>query len=383
MNKSVLLVLAVFVIQSVSAAHFIVGQARDSYDGILADGKEVVLWNPARGVDDNLTDIIGPSGNSGTSNVYMIDCELLKKKCKVGDEIRVRLLYDGQEVNLTVTKAGYDIAPNITLNSKPNITFIVVDDSIASPSGQIDLIAAFTRIVTCEAVVEEYDGNPLQNILSEFYLSSQGDSDDNNYHYTNSTCFVNASYGNENQSKIDCDFEVWYYANPGMWTCFLNIEDNLSFSGNSTNTTTVNTLLSVGVQDIIDFSHVDTKKVSDEIEVNVTNYGNIRTNLSLAGYANAQGDGLAMNCTFGSISIEHQKYNLTSSNPGALDLGDADSIYVNMSSQTAIKKFDLDYKTQEEVDAANSTYWRIYVPLEVAGNCQGNIVFGASQDSGD
>jgi len=34
-------------------------------------------------------------------------------------------------------------------------------------------------------------------------------------------------------------------------------------------------------------------------------------------------------------------------------------------------------------DAINSTYWRIYVPLGVAGTCQGNIVFGATVAPGN
>jgi len=384
MNKLILLVFAFFIIESVSAAHFIVGEVRDSYDGVLADGKEVVLWDPTRGgIDDNLTDVIGPTGNSGTSNIYMIDCELLNKKCKVGDEIMVRSVYDGQEVNLTVTRAGYDIAPNMTLNSRPNITSIEVEDSITSPLGQIDLTPASTRDVTCEVIVEDYDGNSLQNPGSEFYSSSQGDLDDNNNHYTNNSCLINESYGNENETQFICGFEVWYYANPGAWACFFNVEDNLSFSGNATNTTNVNTLLSVGVQNVIDFSYVDLEKVSGEVEVNVTNYGNVATNLSLTGYAVSQGDGLAMNCTLiGNVSIENQKYNLTSPNPGTLDLGEADLVYVNMSGQTATKQFDLDYQTEDGAEAINSTYWRVYVPLGVSGDCEGKIIFGAFQGAG-
>ena len=32
-------------------------------------------------------------------------------------------------------------------------------------------------------------------------------------------------------------------------------------------------------------------------------------------------------------------------------------------------------------EAQNRTYWRIYVPLGVAGTCQGNIVFGGRKST--
>jgi hypothetical protein len=382
MRKIFLLVFVVCMVEAVSAAHFIVGEVKDSYDGgEVANGKEVVLWNPANGIDDNLTDTVGPTGNSNTDNVYMIDCELLNSGCKVGDEIRVRLVYDGQEVNLSVSGAGFDIAPNITVNSKPNVTSIFVDDGITIPAQQVDLIAASTRKVTCEIIVEDYDGDNLKNFSSEFYSSSQGAGDDNNDHYTNNSCFANSSYGHENETQFICDFEVWYYANPGNWNCFFNVEDNHSAAANDTNITTMNTLLSVGVQNTINYTASSVGEVSDEAVVNVTNYGNVMVNMSLTSYGNAEGDGLAMDCTISDISFEHQKYNLTDSNPGNLDLGQAEQVYVNMSDKTIIKEFNLDYRTGNE-DSLNSTYWRIYVPLAINGDCNGYIIFGASQDSG-
>ncbi len=386
MKKIVLLLFLVCMIQLASAAHFIVGNVRNSLDGENANGKEVVLWNPSNGINDNLTDILGPTGNSGANNIYMIDCELLSTPCEVEDEIRIDVVdYPAYDVNLSVTGAGFDVAPNITLNSRPNITSILVDDDISPPYNQVDLIAASTRNVVCEIVVEEYDKDALQNPVAEFYHTSSyiGDSDDNNSHYTNASCFANDGYGTEYETEFLCGFEVLYYAKPGAWNCFFRVEDNLSVSGNGSDSTLINTLLSVGVQDIINYSTVDAEKVSDEIEVNITNYGNVMVNLSLAGYGENLGDNLAMKCGIGNISLEHEKYNLTESNPGGLSLSQADSVYSNVSSQTAIKTFNLDYRTSEDTnEAVNSTYWRVYTPKGVAGGCNGNIVFGAFQGAG-
>ncbi len=383
--KYLLFLLFVCLIPLASAAHFIVGTVNDAMDGEIANGKEVVLWNPANGINDNLTDIIGPTGNSNADNIYLIDCEMLSTPCQVGDEVRVQVLdekYISYWVNLSVTGAGYDIAGNITLNSKPNITSLLIDDFIGS-SGEIDLQAASIREVVCEAVVEELDGQDLQNIMAEFYHSSLdiGAGDDNNDHYTNDTCGVDYDYGNENESLIYCNLSIWYYANPGIWNCFFQVEDNLSSAANESNSSLVNTLLSVGVPDLLDYSNVNTSQVSDEIQFNITNYGNVMVNLSLTGYGTVEEDGLAMDCDFGNVSIENEKYNLSESNAGSLNLGQADLLHTNISSITVIEEFNLDYRSNEGAnDASNLTYWRIYVPVGTGGDCQGNIIFGASQD---
>ncbi|MBD3253355.1 hypothetical protein GF386_06485 [Candidatus Pacearchaeota archaeon] len=382
-----ILVIILLVIPLVSAAHYIVGIVNDALDGTLAEDHEVVLWNPNNGINDNVTDTIGVNGNSKTNNIYMIDCELLNESCVIGDNLSIRVINNGDGyitgvVNATVTSAGYDIAPNLTLNSPPNLTSVSVDDSIVVPENEIDLIAASNRTVTCEAIVEEFDGDNLQNINSEFFHSSSfyGDSDDNNTHYTNDSCYLNSSYGDANENQIICQFYVWYYASSGQWNCTIRVEDNLSTSGIGSDTTNVNSLLSIGVGSTIDFGSLDSGEVSEENVTNVTNFGNIMVNLSLKGYGVSEGDGYAMSCDSGSnISVYYEKYNLTSSNPGVLTFSDFEVNYTNLTSNAAVKKFNLDYRKNEGYnEATKETYWRIYVPAGVGGTCNGSVVFGAS-----
>ncbi len=113
----------------VSAAHYIVGIVNDARDGAIANERSIVLWNPAVGINDNQTDIIGQNGNSGIDNVYMIDCELLGNSCSIGDILKVRVLDNGDgrvtyDANIIVTGAGYDLAPELTLNSFPNSSIV-------------------------------------------------------------------------------------------------------------------------------------------------------------------------------------------------------------------------------------------------------------------
>ncbi len=90
-----------------------------------------------------------------------------------------------------------------------------------------------------------------------------------------------------------------------------------------------------------------------------------------------------MNCSLGqlkNISIAYEKYNITETNPGSLSFSSFEQFYANLTSQPVVKKLDLKQREDDNVDdAINATYWRIYVPIGVAGSCSGNIVFGATK----
>jgi hypothetical protein len=395
MKNSILIAVfgVILFLPTVTAAHYIVGIVNDARDGTMANDHTILLWSEDAGINDNLTDIIGPNGSSGSNNTYMIDCELLNNSCRPGKYVRVMVINNGDNyittnVSVKVTGSGYNEAPNLTLNSPPNITNAIVDDALSIPANEIDLVAASNRDVTCEAIAEDLDGDSFQNATAQFYNSSSfyGDGDDNNNHYSNNSCFINSSYGTANQSQIICNFQVRYYADPGQWECTVIVEDNLSISGNSSDTTTMNTLLSVGLIDIADFGVVNMGQVSSELTLNVTNYGNVKVNLSLEGYAVNVGDGLAMNCTSGivqNITVEHAKYNLTGSTSGSLTLGQTSNYYLNLTTNPVTKIFNLGSRQNDTFNEAyNNTYWRMYVPTGVEGNCSGNIVFGARQETG-
>ncbi len=378
--------IAAFALPFFSAAHYIVGLANNAIDGRSSNDLDVVLWNPVNGISDNLTDTIGVNGNSGTPNFYLIDCEGLNTPCDIGDTINVKVSSSpfSEAVSVVVTGAGYDVEPNITLNSLPYFTSLIVDDSFTPPTfaaNEIDLLANSTQQVFCEAVVNEFDGSSLQNISGEFFKTGDsffGDSDDNNLHYTNNSCFLNESYGNETESQVVCSFWVLYNAHAGEWNCTITAEDNLSVEGGGYDTTNVNELLSIGVQDSADFGFLDLQTVSPEVIINITNFGNVAINLSLSGYGGVEEDNYSMVCSNGNISIGYKKYNLSSSTPGNLSFGEFEDTYLNLTSFPTTRAFNLNYRQNESFnEAINSTYWRIYVPSGVSGTCSGNIVFQA------
>ncbi len=378
----------------VSGAHFIVGLVEDALSGESADGKTVLVWNPAVGQSDNVTDIVGVTGNSGASNTYLIDCELLSTPCVVGDEIRAIVIDQGDSYlsnysNLTVTGAGFDVMGNLTLNSIPEVLNLSVDDAQDNPVQEIDLTPASTRLVQCVGVARDFDGeSTISTVRAEFFnvaSSSFGSADDNNVHYSNESCTVNAGYGNAQEVAYECSATVLYYANEGAWNCTVEVFDTFNVSGSATNQTTINVLLALSVPSVLDFGLVNTSEVTPEQQFNVTNAGNTLVNLSLSGYARTINDGHFMNCSFGetNISIEHAKYNLTSANTGALTLGQVELLYTNLTSTVTIADFALSHRQNDtdDVGATNQTYWRTYVPPTADGSCSGNLVLGAVQAS--
>lgn len=286
------------------------------------------------------------------------------------------------------------VITNLTVgNTFPEIINVSINDDDAS----VALTANDTTLVTCIAILRDYNGDADINATNAtFYDSSvsfYNDTDDNNYHYTNSSCEITADTGGYNgyaddpyHSLANCTFQVEYYANPENWVCNVTVNDSVSWTGTNYDEITISPLLALGVPDVIDYGTVNATYVSDENITNVTNYGNVQINLSLEGYARTPGDGLAMNCTLGNIGTidaEYEKYNLTASNPGPLSHSAFDAVYRNVTSAPVINTFELAARTNDTLnEAIKESYWRIYVPIGVAGTCNGTIVFGATQAVG-
>jgi hypothetical protein len=247
------------------------------------------------------------------------------------------------------------------------------------------LTANATTNFTIYMIIRDYNlDDDIKNVSVVFYDFSNTTynslSDNNNRYYQN--CTIDRDYGDEYEANATCIIPVWYYAHNASWNVSAIAYDNQSIWSDFNSTIiNVNSLLALGLPDNINFGRVNATEVSDEKMANVTNFGNVPINLSLSGYAVTPGDNLAMNCSSGSlknISIYYEKYNLTTSNIGGLTLSQFEEAYFNLTSDPANKTFNLNFRTNEVTnDAFNSTYWRIYVPRGVAGNCSGNIVFGA------
>lgn len=385
-NKTLFLLILLLTFPLTSAAHWIVGYVEDALDSTSPNGRTIKLYNSTN-LEEIFT-IVGPSGPSGVSNIYMIDCEMLPTPCIVGNILNITLVDDGTgheataEVQVTVTGAGYDMAPNISMNSPLILSDIEVDDIYPSPEDEIDLTPNATTQIFCTAITTGYEpSTSLTNATATFYASTSNptDPDDNNDHYTNSSCEINTSYGTIMEAQINCSLQIQYYANSDNWQCQINVTDNKSYSTTGANQTFVNTLLAIGTNSTLDFGEVNASELTSEKIIEITNYGNVKINISLSGYGETQGDEDSMICTNNNISVEHTKYNMTESNPGSITLAQAEALYTNLTSSPITEKFNMNSRQNDIVnEAKNNTYWRVYVPQEVAFSCQGHIVLGAS-----
>jgi len=382
-----LILLTYLLLPKVSGAHWVAGYVEDALDGTSPNGRTVRLWNPSNGQE--IFGTVGPSGLSGTSNVYLMDCEMLTTSCEVGDKLNLTIVNDGSGyvsrniVNITVT-SGVDIADNLTINSPPSFVNLTFEDSFSTPLNEIDLTPATNTTTTCSGLIIDLDGeSDIFNHSSKVYASTSSweNPDDNNLHYTNNSCIINYSYGNSSTALITCGFYLEYYADSDTWTCQINITDNFTASTIFSDNSFINPLLSIGVAEFISWTDTGAPNMSSEVSTEVINYGNVKINLSLLGYGQTEGDGLAMVCPAENISIENLKYNLTSSNTSQMNLAQSENYYTNMTTVQTNAEFKLSHRQSDITnDAKNDTYWRMYVPTGTGSPCQGYIKMGATQN---
>ncbi len=297
----------------------------------------------------------------------------------------ILLLFPGT-VFAGVGENNVTVITNLTVgNVFPELSNVSIENNAST----IALTPNASKTIYCWGLATDYNGwDDVQYASAEFFdntSSSYGGANDNNEHYTNSSCDITQE--GTYTDWINCSFDVWYYANPGIWTCTIFVNDTKGKPGYGNDITNISSLLALGLPDVIYYGEVNATEVSDENVTNVTNYGNVKVNLSLSGYGFIENDGNAMNCTLGSIkniSIGHEKYNLTAPTLGVLNLTQFNANYTNLTSNPIVKQFDLDFRQNDTFnEAINTTYWRIYVPLGVAGTCQGNIIFGATVAPGN
>jgi hypothetical protein len=239
----------------------------------------------------------------------------------------------------------------------------------------VTLNAGMTRLVTCNATVRDWDGhnNVILVNASIWHVSTSNYSEDdnNNTHYTNASCTKGTTTGLYDAEYI-CQFEVYYYANNGTWDCNVTANDFYNKTGSLTNSTTFYPLYALNVTDGIDYGNMQVDDTSiTSVDANVTNLGNMAINISLEGYGTTRGDNLAMACDiFGNITVDNERY--------SLDSGTTWDLMTNLTSAPQlITNLTMPKQTATDTQIVNSTYWRLYIPPNPAGNCTGYVIFSA------
>ncbi|MBN2421976.1 hypothetical protein JXB41_02005 [Candidatus Woesearchaeota archaeon] len=263
-------------------------------------------------------------------------------------------------------------AINQTLNTTVNISNTMPEITVLVCPSDLDLEAYGNKTITCNVTVYDYNNNTLGvNATFYYYLNDADDPDNKNIHYTNVTC------GNvtvqDYEMNFTCGFEVAYFANNGTWYVNATAFDIFGSSmSNISNAVTINPLIAIYIPSdtVLDFGELSTGDISADKLANITNAGNMPINLSVSGWAVTKGDGLAMNCTYGSINRTYQRYEITAGQSwSAMNLLPISDIMIT--------DFHIAKTTNQTYPETNSTFWKIWIPPYAGGICNGKLLFTA------
>lgn len=275
---------------------------------------------------------------------------------------------------------------NIT-NTEPQVADIVI-----SPYPTITLNPGNITTVACNATVWDWNGYNDVLVKNATLFYSQGgyntfSGDMNGSHYTNLSCGACTQYdASPTNASCICSFAVLYYATNGTWTCnvsvsdkggFLPTETPQNFTSATARTVNISALIALDAPGAINYGNLTVTQTSTAKLINITNLGNRLINISILAYGGdnmTTGDNLSMRCPQGNISVDRERFSFDS-NP---TFGSMNIINTSFKVDTNITVARITNETINHVNASNSTYWKLQIPLSVGGYCNGTIVFAAS-----
>lgn len=257
----------------------------------------------------------------------------------------------------------------VTISNVPPSVSIVTLFNQDGEDAAVTLTAGSTVDVFCNATLTDYDGYAdITSVTATLYhsTSSSGASDDENVHFTNSSCVLGT-----NTSLIDvpatCYFTLNYMATNGTWTCEITADDG-TITGSDTDTNTVDSLAALDVlEPTINFGSMDLGENSSSAQnMTVQNLGNVLIDSRFSG------DNYS--CTYGIIPVGNTRYDLIT---GGYDDMSTD-LTEDATTQTG---FDLGVRGVATADGADSTegeYWTIMLPsTDIAGTCTNTLTVTA------
>ncbi|MBD3203363.1 hypothetical protein GF327_03655 [Candidatus Woesearchaeota archaeon] len=272
---------------------------------------------------------------------------------------------------------GADI--NQTLNTTVNITNAQPEVRTVAMDSPIDLEAYGNRTVYCNTTVFDWDNDTL-TVNASFYIEGLTDpfsSVDNNNKYDNVTCTRTSPQDRE--MNYTCTVDMTYYTdNSSQWRCNVTAKDD----DNATHTNVsdyavINPLTAIYVPGVLDFGELAVNDISDDKLANITNAGNRNISIYVEGWGAEKGDGLAMNCSYGSIDSSYERYNHTQSGLSwETELKEVTNESVRIDGFTVFHRFD----DSSSSGSTNSTYWKLKIPAFAGGICNGKILFTAEDD---
>jgi len=273
---------------------------------------------------------------------------------------------------------------NVT-NKNPTVSQVNMYRLSNMAQVSIDLTEGVTTTIICNATVEDWNGwNDIAAVNATIYDQASFNSNspnDNNSHYYQGACSNSAL--NVTSQMYSCSFEVWYFANNAAWNCNVSARDLSNTTTNAIDATnptfTMLAALNLSAR-IMDFGNMQPGDITTDAAepvINVTNSGNVNINLSVDGFGVTDGDGLAMNCTVGNISLSFLRYNVSNDQSYLTNMWNLTDNKLASGIPGYIINRRVDDTDYVKLNSTNSTYWKLLVPMGVKGFCNGTVTFSA------
>jgi hypothetical protein len=259
---------------------------------------------------------------------------------------------------------------NVT-NAYPAIDFVRLDQNVLLNAGS-------TKIVTCNVSLHDWNGyGDIRGVNATLWDNNTalfGDADNSNNHYVNTNCSNISQSGY--YANYSCNFSVWYFANNGSnWLCNATVMDSYNFTANNQNSTTFRQYYALNITtSLINYGDMVLASYSPNITVNITNIGNGLLNISVLGYGgnnSATGNGYAMFCQSGNITIGNERFSTS-------DVDDWSAKTPLSSTLQNITGLSIS-KTTISSPTWNIMYWQLYTDptYNPFGLCNGTVEFDA------
>ena len=272
-------------------------------------------------------------------------------------------------------------------NTEPDLYNVTVTPA------PIELTAGGTVVLNCTGYFFDYNGwqdavnQSVNATIYDSVSSSPGAVNDNNVHYSNSSCRSSCSAvgSTSTNGTCSCLFSIQYYANASSWICNMTIiggggnateRQYLNFTDSMTAGFNINRLLALSVPSLIDYGNLTVTEVSDTKVENITNNGNVPFNLTIRGYGGnneSAGTNQSMICDLGNISIGNERFSVSNVSYTTMNNLTAINIPMNITAHQRMNDTDIELGRDR-----NQTFWAIQIPLTVGGYCNGTLIFTAT-----
>jgi len=225
-----------------------------------------------------------------------------------------------------------------------------------------------TNVVVTATVTDNSGCADILKVTVKFYetATGAGAADNANNHYTLTTPAVVQDTCEGLVATYTATIPVQYYADPAEWTAQVTPTDEADGTV-ATDTITMNVLTALNVTGSIAFGELALN--TDTGTTDTTSTGNVAISVQVDGYGEVNGDGFAMTCTIGSITIGKERYSKTASTEYASKTPLTD---------TAATVADFSVAKRTTTKTTGIIYWGFGLPLNgVGGSCSGTVVFTA------